>query len=74
MIINNLRKIKVNVALLTRLGICSMGHPTNEMVVNEGAVGFYGKEGRWERGWGHGCEQGRDKEPELIQIRMFKRY
>lgn len=48
MIINNLRKIKVNVALLTRLGICSMGHPTNEMVVSGGAVGLDGKEGRWE--------------------------
>lgn len=48
MIINNLRKIKVNVALLTRLGICSMGRPTNEMVVNEGAVELSGKEGRWE--------------------------
>lgn len=48
MIINNLRKIKVNVALLTRLGIYSMGRPTNEMVVNEGAVELNGKEGRWE--------------------------
>jgi len=47
-LINNLRKIKVNVALLTRLGICSMGRPTNEMVVNEGAVGLDGEEGRWE--------------------------
>ena len=48
MIIINLRKIKVNVALLTRLAICSMERPTNEMVVNEGAVGLDGKEGRWE--------------------------
>ena len=23
----------------------------------------------WERGWGRGCEQGREKEPERIQMR-----
>lgn len=68
MIIINLRKIKVNVAI-SRLGICSMGRPTNEMVVNEGAVELSGKE---EMGIKNGKEDG-EVDVSEVEIKSLER-